>query len=160
MGQQQIDTFENSVQKSYEMLKIIEERYGWQKRRNQSIAALRAVLHALRDRLTLEQAVSFSAQLTPLIRGIYFEGWNPLAAPKKMHKKEFLKQIKDNFPFATEDQDMEDLVKTAISAINKSIDPAEFKKLSEGLPEDLNELFSSCPPEKETPLLGFCTNKD
>lgn len=42
--------------------------------------ALRAVLHALRDRLTVEETAQLAAQLPTLIRGIYYEGWKPGAA--------------------------------------------------------------------------------
>ena len=39
--------------------------------------ALRAVLHALRDRLTVEEGAQLAAQLPTLIRGIYYEQWKP-----------------------------------------------------------------------------------
>ena len=38
---------------------------------------LRAVLHAVRDRLTVDE----TAQLSELIRGIYYELWDPSTAP-------------------------------------------------------------------------------
>jgi uncharacterized protein (DUF2267 family) len=47
--------------------------------RGYGLAALRAVLHALRDRLTLEQSAHFSGHLPVLFGGIYFENWNPNA---------------------------------------------------------------------------------
>lgn len=39
--------------------------------------ALRSVLHALRDRLTVEEAAQLASQLPTLIRGIYYEQWKP-----------------------------------------------------------------------------------
>jgi len=39
--------------------------------------ALRAGLHALRDRLTVEEAAHLAAQLPIAVRGLFFEGWHP-----------------------------------------------------------------------------------
>jgi uncharacterized protein (DUF2267 family) len=76
---------------------------GWPKeRRNQSYAALRAVLHTLRDRLTVEEAAQLSAQLPMLIRGIYFEGWDPTDVPVKVHREEFLERVERQFPYEVE----------------------------------------------------------
>ena len=43
---------------------------------------LRAWLHTLRDRLTVEASAHFAAQLPDLIRGIFYAGWNPSAVPE------------------------------------------------------------------------------
>jgi Uncharacterized conserved protein (DUF2267) len=42
---------------------------------------LRAWLHTLRDRLTVEASAHFAAQLPDLIRGIFYQAWNPNAVP-------------------------------------------------------------------------------
>jgi uncharacterized protein (DUF2267 family) len=47
--------------------------------------ALRAVLHALRDRLTVEEAAQLASQLPTLIRGIYYEQWKPGATKHLAH---------------------------------------------------------------------------
>ena len=44
---------------------------------------LRAWLHTLRDRLTVQASAHFAAQLPDLIRGIFYAGWNPDAVPQK-----------------------------------------------------------------------------
>lgn len=42
---------------------------------------LRAWLHVVRDRLPVGSAVHFAAQLPVLLRGEFFEGWNPSRVP-------------------------------------------------------------------------------
>jgi uncharacterized protein (DUF2267 family) len=71
------DTFSTTVEKTNRILKDIEKAYGWPKElRNQSYAALSAVLHSLRDRLTVDESDQLAAQLPLLVRGMYFDGWD------------------------------------------------------------------------------------
>ncbi len=43
-------------------------------RPHQAYSVLRAVLHVLRDHLTVDEAVNLGAQLPTLVRGFYYEG--------------------------------------------------------------------------------------
>ncbi|MDQ1568071.1 MAG: hypothetical protein QOF96_2951, partial [Actinomycetota bacterium] len=79
------DVFATTIEKTNRILKEIEEAYGWPpERRQQSYHALTAVMHALRDRLTVEEASDLAAQLPALVRGLYYEGWKPAKVPVKM----------------------------------------------------------------------------
>jgi uncharacterized protein (DUF2267 family) len=71
--------FTATVDKTNHVLKEIEAAYGWPKeRRSHSYAALRAVLHALRDRLTVEEAADLAAQLPMLTLGVHVNAPDPI----------------------------------------------------------------------------------
>ena len=70
----------------------------WDGHPNKAYLALRTVLHALRDRLTVEEAVDLGAQLPMLIRGLYYEGWTLKGKPhKERTKADFLIHVKKTF---------------------------------------------------------------
>lgn len=135
--------FDNTIQKTNQLLKEIEAAFGWEDRRNQSYAALRAVLHTLRDRLPVIEAVQLGDQLPMLIKGIYYEGWNPARVPRKMHKDQFIQEIRIMFPFSIEG-DITDVIRVVLSALRKHVSAGEAEDIVSSLPGDINEIIN--PP--------------
>ena len=110
-------SFNTTVDKTNRVLNEIEQACGWTKaQRNRSYAALRAVLHAVRDRLTVDASAQFAAQLPMLIRGMYYDGWNPSAVPVKTDKEEFLARVRREYPFEL-DGDVEELVHAVLDTL-------------------------------------------
>ena len=72
---------DHTVQETNIWLKAVAEQL--QLDRHDAYIALRAVLHALRDRLPPEVAVHLGAQLPMLVRGLYYEGWHMAGKPTK-----------------------------------------------------------------------------
>ena len=95
-----IPAFESTVQKTNIWLKDIRKQMNWEESEHErSYRALRVVLHALRDHLTVEESTDLSAQLPLLVRGIYFEGWNAAKTPVSERSREaFLAHIASAFP--------------------------------------------------------------
>jgi hypothetical protein len=88
-----LDTFDRSVQKSNEWLKDLMERLGTDDRRY-AYRVLRAHFHLLRDRLTVDEAAQLAAQLPHLLRGVFYEGWDPSRTPETYrHREEFLSRL-------------------------------------------------------------------
>jgi uncharacterized protein (DUF2267 family) len=64
----------------------------------EALAALRAGLQALRDRLPLEEVAQLSAQLPLLIRGLLFENWDPSGKPLRLrHRADFLALVREKY---------------------------------------------------------------
>jgi uncharacterized protein (DUF2267 family) len=103
--------------------------------------ALRAVLHALRDRLTVEQAAALAAQLPMLVRGFYYEGWHPHGKPvKERHKEEFLAHIADAFR-DDPDVDPEQVTRAVFDVLAKHVTAGEIESVKQGLPAELRSLW-------------------
>jgi uncharacterized protein (DUF2267 family) len=137
MGETGLSTFDTTVEKTNHVLHDIEQAYGWPKdRRNQSYAALRATLHALRDRLTVDVTAQLAAQLPVLIRGIYYDGWDPGAVPVKMSREDFLARVRRDFPYTIEG-DIPGLVDTVLQILRRHISDGEWDDMKSTLPKDL-----------------------
>jgi uncharacterized protein (DUF2267 family) len=104
---------------------------------------LRAVLHVLRDRLTIEVAAKFAAQLPTLIRGIYFEGWDPSSTPMPPHTVDtFLDHVVSEGRFSGETE--ASVAVTAVAAV-----------LSKRLTRDEVDVILAVMPEKlRVPIEG------
>lgn len=105
--------------------------------------ALRTVLHAIRDRVTLPEAVQFGAQLPTFIRGMYYEGWRPGPRPLRDRSKErFLEDIRG--PFAKTRMarvDAESVAKAVFKFLNTRIPGGELTHLRDQLPKTVRALW-------------------
>lgn len=130
-------SFDTTVDKTNRLLKEIEQEYGWPKeRRNQSYAALRGVLHALRDRLSVEESAQLAAQLPMLVRGLYFEGWCPTEVPMKLSREEFLERVRREFPYEVRGG-TEGLITTVLRALKLYGTEGEWADVKASMPKEL-----------------------
>jgi uncharacterized protein (DUF2267 family) len=103
-------------------------------------AVLRSVLHQLRDRLTVEEAVDLGAQMPLIVRGLYFEGWRPHGAPRKVRSKEkFLNELAEDLLPHT--YPVEWAVGSVFSLLARHCDPGEIADVIDQLPADLKDLW-------------------
>ena len=111
-----------------------------------AFTALRAVLHALRDHLPVAEIAQLGAQLPTVVRGVYYEGWNPAHSPLKDRKREsFLKQIRDAFhPRA--DVDAEHVARAIIRVLLKQVSRGEMEQVHNSLPHEIREYWPTVLP--------------
>ncbi|HEX6968109.1 MAG TPA: DUF2267 domain-containing protein [Micromonosporaceae bacterium] len=134
-------TFETSIEKTNLILKEIEQAYGWSKeQRNQSYAALRTVLHLLRDRLPIEESAQFAAQLPVLLRGVYYEGWDPSVVPIKLNRDDFLFEVRRGFPYDVEGG-TERVVQVVLDALQRHITEGEWADVRSSMPKALRRIM-------------------
>ena len=105
--------------------------------------ALRTILHAVRDRVTLPEAVQFGAQLPTFIRGMYYEGWRPGPRPLRNRSKEaFLEEIRQAFSKTRMARvDAEELARAVLKFLNSKIEGGELTDVRNQLPKTVRALW-------------------
>ncbi len=134
-----LDLFQGTLHKTDLALKEIQDCLGLSEL-NQAYLTLKAVLHAIRDRVMPFEAVNLAAQLPTLIRGIYYEGWSPSKTPLKMNKAEFFNRIVDEIPFDLTCS-AEDVVRAVLGSLNQFISRGELEDIKGEFPKNLSDIF-------------------
>lgn len=127
------DVLSEPIQRAHVWINEISERLGGA---DQAYRALRATLHTLRDRLPLETNAHLSAQLPMIIRGMYFEGWDPTAPLAKMHEEEFLARIQQEGLF-DDPNAAEEAVTAVMATMWQHLTAGTMDHVGEVLPQDL-----------------------
>jgi uncharacterized protein (DUF2267 family) len=140
MTQTSLTPLESTIQTTNIWLNEILERMGWHEQ-HRAYHALRAVLHALRDRLSVDETAALSAQLPLLIRGIFYEGWHPHGKPlKERHKEQFLAHIAEAFR-NDPDVDVEQVTRAVFQVIAKHVTRGEIESIKHCLPAEIRSLW-------------------
>ena len=141
MSRTDVEMFDNTLQKTNGWLKDLSNELDWENRQK-TYLALRAVLQVLRDRLPVEEVAQLGAQLPMLVRGFYYEGWDPTGKPlKERHKDDFLRHIEVHF--RNEDLiDPEKVVRAVFKLLTKRISEGEIEDVKHILPAELRRLWT------------------
>jgi uncharacterized protein (DUF2267 family) len=134
-----VAALDHSVQETNVWLRAVAEQLQFEDRQH-AYNALRAVLHALRDRLPPEVAVHLGAQLPMLVRGLYYEGWHMAGKPTRERSAEafadhVLRELPPKFPL-----DPLTVTRGVFEILWERLEPGEFAKLMDHLPASLRTL--------------------
>jgi uncharacterized protein (DUF2267 family) len=135
-----LEALDHTVQVTHSWINDLDERLGW-KNKSRSFRLLKSVLHALRDWLTINEAVDLAAQLPVLLRGAYYEQWRPSTVPvKKRSRADFLARVEHSF-LADPLVDPAQAVMAVFELLSKKITKGEIDDVRHALPQDLRNLW-------------------
>jgi len=135
------DLFDGTLQKTQIWLNDLMSELDWEEKPEKAYLALRTVLHALRDRLPVEEAVQLGAQLPMLVRGFYYDGWTLKGKPhKERHKEEFLAHIKAAFKGDVTIKP-ESIARAVLKVVELHTSDGEIADVKNLLPKALHELW-------------------
>ena len=142
-----LPVFETALQKTHQWLNDVMIRMGWDDQ-HKAYQVLRAVLHAIRDRLPAEIAVKFASQLPMIIRGFYYEGWKPSQTPIKVTTlNDFLALVSMHIssPQFTNNRELEAVTKVVFAVLNDYLSHGEMENIKKAFPEHLSSLWPAEP---------------
>jgi uncharacterized protein (DUF2267 family) len=135
-----LDVFDTTLHKTKSWLNELMQVLGSQDR-HEAYLAMKATLHALRDRLTVEEVAQLGAQLPMLIRGFYYEGWDPTGKPLRVRQKEqFLARIEQQFR-GDDGINAERLARAVFTVLAKRVSEGEIEDVKHILPAEIRDLW-------------------
>jgi uncharacterized protein (DUF2267 family) len=134
------DAIERSVQKTNQWLHELaaeldtDERTAWR--------VLRAYLQVLRDRLTIDEAAQLAAQLPHLLRGVFYEGFDPGHQPEKIRNRDiFLARLAERAQLADAD-DAAAAAAAVTRVLRRHISAGELDDALSQLPTEIREALA------------------
>ncbi|MBN9035107.1 MAG: DUF2267 domain-containing protein [Rhizobiales bacterium] len=136
-----IASFTQAAEQAQQWVNDLGENLGWDIHR--SYRLLRSVLHALRDWLSPEEAADLAAQLPMLVRGIYFDGWNPQNAPvPDRSKPRFVERVQCEMGKDTLD-DPDRAIAMVFELLERHLDHGELVQVRNSMKKRLRQLWPS-----------------
>ena len=131
---------EHSAEQALEWIHQLREMLQLQRDKS-AYAALRAVLHALRERLPLKESADLAAQMPTLIRGIYFEGWSPKEGKKPVRsKEEFTQQVFDLLK-GHDEIHAQNAIRAVFAMLDDKISHGEINDVIGNFPVEMRKLW-------------------
>ena len=130
------DAFDHASETAHAWLPEVAEAFGTDDQRF-AYRALRAWLHTLRDRLTADAAAHLAAGLPELLRGVFYDGWQPAKVPIKYSADEYRRQFAQEAGIGIEEVDV------AAGAVTAAL----YARLTAG---QLDQAFDQLPHQLRT----------
>jgi uncharacterized protein (DUF2267 family) len=129
-----LDVFDSTIQRANNWLKELMFELNSTDHR-ETYLVFRSVLHALRDHLSAGDAIYLGEQLPMLIRGLYFENWDPQGKPLPLRRpNDFFSVVAQNM---ARDGDNASNAENSARAVFRLLD----RKATDGEIEDVQHVI-------------------
>lgn len=133
--------------KGNQIVNEVAEELGFPGNKDLAGRILRAVLHTLRERLTIQESFQLMAQLPLVLKGLYVEGWKYQEKPFRIkHIGEFvLNVIREDYPAGHHDistvKDGENAIMAVLKVLRNHISEGEVQDILASIPSELHHLW-------------------
>ena len=102
---------------------------------------LSTVLHKLRDRLPVEAAAHLGSQLPLLVRGVYYDQYQPARQPSECRNwDEFIAEVAE-WLSDTRPVDPDTAAKAVLAVLSRHVSPGQIAKVQGILPERIRDVW-------------------
>jgi uncharacterized protein (DUF2267 family) len=134
------EALEHTVQLTHIWINDLDKCLGWNNK-PRAYRLLKSVLHALRDRLRVEESAALAAQMPTLLRGVFYEQWRPAKTSVKTRSKaDFLARIDEDFA-ADPLPNTAQAVMAVFELLSDKISRGEVDSVRHALPQELRNLW-------------------
>jgi uncharacterized protein (DUF2267 family) len=140
MATRTVHSIQRTVQKTEDWIQQLAAELGTEDHET-AWRILRAYLQVLRERLTVEEAAQLAAQFTHLVRGVYYEGFQPSDQPVRIHDRDgFLQLLADRAQLADRGE-AERAAVAATEILRRHVTEGELEDVMTQLPRPIREVL-------------------
>jgi uncharacterized protein (DUF2267 family) len=134
-----LDVFDKTLQTTNVWLDEIQAEIGPD--RQVAWKVLSVVLHKLRDRLPVQLAAHLGAELPLLVRGVYYDQFQPQNQPADWDKDEFVAEV-HRWLSDTRAMNAEDAMRAVFGVLSRHLPRGQIDKVRHALPEKLRQSWA------------------
>ena len=138
MSRTGVDSLDRSIERTNQWLGDVAASFETEDRKL-AYRVTRSWLHTLRDRLPVTVAAHLAAQLPELLRGVFYEGWNPSKVPAKYDRDEYVARFARNAQI--HNSEVRKAGQLVTSAMRRHLSDGVVNEAFGVLPADIRELI-------------------
>ena len=140
--------FESSVNETSAFINHLARQLGHPEEPDRCYIILRAVLHVVRDRITIGESLDLISQLPMILKGVYVEGWKyhekpPLDFQSIEEMKDEVKKHQNQYGEKDFDwqRSTEEIIAITLDSLKQYLSEGQVKHIKDQMPKEVKELF-------------------
>jgi uncharacterized protein (DUF2267 family) len=144
--------FEKYAQEGNSFIKALAKNLGHPDEIGRTGIILRAVLHTIRERITISESLNMISQFPMFLKAIYVDTWEYREKPLGIKRKEeFYAEVEKHQSKYGEQEfnwnmSTEKIIQTVFNTLGKYVSKGEAENIISQLPKELKEIFRESVP--------------
>jgi uncharacterized protein (DUF2267 family) len=139
--------FDKFAQEGNQFIRQLASKLGHPDEIGRTGIVLRAVLHSLRDSITVSESLNLLAQLPTALKVVYVDNWKYLESPVRMNKMKDLTDAVESQQRQLGEQEFswnkttEEIIHIVLSKIAEYLSDGQLEHIAAQMPEELKDFI-------------------